>query len=209
MSVDNLMQSKPGASTTGAFGSRCRYARAMNMNSVGAAPLVAYDRRTILLHWLTAALVLLLWIVGQTIDFFPKGTPRVTVRSLHITAGALLVLVVAWRIVWRRRGGVHLPVADPGVAGAAAVVVHRVLYGLVIAVVLLGIASAWIRGDTLFNWFTIPAFAPANRDLREQVVDLHGLAANILLAVAALHAAAAIWHHVIRKDGVLRRMWPR
>ena len=78
-----------------------------------------------------------------------------------------------------------------------------------IAVVVLGIANVWIRGDTLFDWFTAPAFAPANRDLREQVVDLHGLAANTLLAVAALHAAAAIWHHVVRKHGVLRRMWPR
>lgn len=214
MSVYDLMQSNVGASTSGAVSSRRRYARPLNMNNASVAPLVAYDRRTIVLHWLTATLVLALWIVGQTIDFFPKGAPGVTVRSLHIMAGALLALVVAWRgvawrIVWRRRGGAHLPVADPGLAGAAAVVVHRVLYGLVIAVVVLGIANVWIRGDTLFDWFTAPAFAPANRDLREQVVDLHGLAANTLLAVAALHAAAAIWHHVVRKHGVLRRMWPR
>ena len=41
-----------------------------------------YDRRTIVYHWASAALVLGLWIAGQCIDFFPKGTPRITVRSL-------------------------------------------------------------------------------------------------------------------------------
>jgi len=198
-------------------GNRRRYDRAIarwrtpnppDMNDLVRSPL-HHDPRTIVLHWLTAALVLALWIAGQTIDYFPKGTPRVTARSLHITFGVLLALVVAWRISWRLRGGVHLPLSDPGVAGAAAVVVHRVLYGLVIAVVVLGMASVWVRGDTLFNWFTVKAFATANRDLREQVVDIHGLGANILLAIAALHGAAAIWHHVVRKDGVLRRMWPR
>ena len=97
MSVYDLMQSNVGASTSGAVSSRRRYARPLNMNNASVATLVAYDRRTIVLHWLTATLVLALWIVGQTIDFFPKGAPGVTVRSLHIMAGALLALVVAWR----------------------------------------------------------------------------------------------------------------
>jgi len=203
------MQNNSDASTIPAITPWRRYARGMNTHNAGDTSVATYDRRTIVLHWLTAVLVMALWIAGQTIDFFPKGTPRVTARSLHITFGVLLALVVARRVIWRFRGGVHLPLSDPGVAGAAAVVVHRVLYGLMIAVVVLGIASVWIRGDTLFNLFTVPAFATANRDLREQVVDLHGLAANTLLVVAALHAAAAIWHHVVRKDGVLRRMWAR
>ncbi|MEP7295260.1 MAG: cytochrome b/b6 domain-containing protein [Burkholderiales bacterium] len=202
------MQNNSAASTILAAAPEGRYARGMNMRNTGDTSVATYDRRTIVLHWLTAALVLALWVAGQTIDFFPKGTPRVTARSLHITAGVLLALVVLWRITWRLRGGVHLPPSDPGVAGAAAVVVHRVLYGLVVAVVVLGFTSVWIRGDTLFNWFTVPAFTTDNRELREQVVDLHGLGANILLAIAALHGAAAIWHHVARRDGVLRRMWP-
>jgi cytochrome b561 len=45
-------------------------------------------------------------------------------------------------------------------------------------------------------------------DLAEEAVELHGTFANGLLILAGLHAAAALYHHFLRKDGVLRRMWP-
>ena len=65
-----------------------------------------------------------------------------------------------------------------------------------------------MRGDNIFNLFKVPAFEPSNKQLREEVVDLHGLLANALLILAAGHSLLAIWHHVILKDGVLKRMWP-
>jgi cytochrome b561 len=165
-----------------------------------------YDRRTIAFHWITVVLVVGLWTVGQCIDFFPKGTPRVTARSLHILFGIVLAATLAARIKWRLGGGTALPRADAGLAGTAAVLVHRLLYALMIAIVVIGIAAVWIRGDNIFNLFTVPAFDPANKALRHDVVELHGLLANILLFVAGAHAAAALFHHFVRKDGVLRRM---
>lgn len=169
---------------------------------------LAYDRRTILLHWLSAALVAGLWILGQCIDFFPAGTARINARSVHILVGALLAVVLLARIVWRARGGAKLPPADAGPAGKAAVGVHHLLYLLLVAAVVVGLGTEWIRGDNLFNLFTIPAYDPANKPLRHDAVELHGLIANVLLVVAGLHAAAAVWHHRVLKDGVLRRMWP-
>jgi len=53
------------------------------------------------LHWLTAALVISLWALGQTIDWFPKGNPRVFARSMHISLGIALALVLVARIHWR------------------------------------------------------------------------------------------------------------
>lgn len=79
---------------------------------------------------------------------------------------------------------------------------------LIALAVVLGLVSVWVRGDTLFNLFTVPAFDPNDKQLRRTVVDLHELAASSLFIVAGLHAAAALWHHHVRKDGVLRRMWP-
>lgn len=168
-----------------------------------------YDTRTIVLHWLSAALVAGLWLAGQSIDFFPKGAPRVTVRSLHIVAGLLLAVVLVLRLAWRRNGGVKLAPADSGLAGKLAVGAHHFLYLLMAAVVLAGIANVWVRGDTLFNLFTVPAFDPAKRGGNSVVGELHELGANALLIVAGLHAAAAVWHHRVLKDGVLRRMLPR
>lgn len=172
-----------------------------------AAP-TRYDARSIALHWLTAALVVGLWAMGQTIDFFPKGGPRITARSLHIVFGVALALVLAWRIGWRLSGGVRLPPAGAGRLDALASFVHRALYLLLIATVLLGIANVWVRGDTIFGLLKIPAFDTANPGLRETVEDWHGLSANILLALAAAHAAAGLFHHLVLKDGVLRRMLP-
>jgi cytochrome b561 len=167
-----------------------------------------YDSRTIVLHWATAVLVLGLWALGQCIDLFPQDAPRIAARSVHITLGLALALLLAARLAWRVRAGVKLGAASTGIVGRLAVGGHHLLYVLLCAVVLMGMACVWIRGDTLFNLFTVPAFDPGNKALRHDAVELHGLLANTLLGVAALHAAAAIWHHRVLKDGVLRRMWP-
>lgn len=168
-----------------------------------------YDRRTIALHWLTAVLVISLWSLGQTIDWFAKGDPRVFARSTHISLGIALALVLVARIGWRfGNRALHLPRAGAGWLDSVATITHWLLYGLLIATVTLGVANAWIRGDTIFNLFKIQAFDPNNESLKESVEDWHGLAANTLLFVAFFHSAAALVHHVVWKDGVLRRMLP-
>ena len=172
-------------------------------------PALHYDRRTLVLHWLTAALVISLWTLGQTIDWFPKGNPRVFARSTHITLGVALALVLLARIQWRfGGGGVHLPPAGMGWLDKLATLVHRLLYALLITTVVLGIANAWFRGDTIFNLFKIPPLDANDKTLRETVENWHALAANTLLIVAFLHAAAALLHQFVWKDNVLRRMLP-
>ena len=177
------------------------------MDTRTSATATRYDTRTVVLHWLTALLVVALWAVGQTIDAFPKGAPRITARSLHIAGGALLALLLVVRIIWRADPrSVRLPPADTGWLGKLATLTHFVLYGLLCAAVLAGLASTWVRGDNLFNLVTLPAVDPGNRDLRETVEELHELSANLLLVVACLHALAALVHHAVWRDGVLRRM---
>jgi cytochrome b561 len=180
----------------------------MNPAVIAPAPL-HYDRRSIALHWLTAALVLTLWALGQTIDAFPKGDPRTAARSLHICLGAALALVLAYRIWWRLDGGSRLPMAGTGWIDSAGAWTHKLLYLLLIATVLLGIGNAWARGDSLFNLFKIPSFAPDDKDLHETIEDWHAYAANTLFVVALAHAAAGLFHHYIAKDDVLRRVLPR
>jgi cytochrome b561 len=175
--------------------------------NVATAIGLRYDRGSIVLHWLTAALVGLLWVLGQTVDWFPKGEPRIAARSLHIVLGISLALVLAWRIGWRLRAGITLPPVA-GWPGKVAALMHKALYLLLIVTLSLGVANAWVRGDTIFDLFTIPAFDPGNKSLRETVEDWHGLAANILLFAALLHAAAGLLHHYLFNDDVLQRMLP-
>ncbi len=167
-----------------------------------------HGRTIIVLHWLTAVLVGLLWVIGQTIDFAPRGPLRVDYRSVHIVLGGLLAVVLVTRIVWRLRRGDVLPPLDRGLLLWAAKAVHFVLYGLMVAVVGLGITNAWVRGDSLFNLASIPSFAPGDTALRRSIGGWHEWAANAVLIVAGLHAAAALFHHFVLRDATLRRMLP-
>jgi cytochrome b561 len=168
-----------------------------------------YDSRSIRLHWVTAALVAVLWCLGQTIDWFPKGDTRIAARSTHIIVGALLALILAYRIWWRLRHGRRLPPAGSAVEATLARLVHFALYAVLVITIALGLANTWVRGDNLFNLYTIPAFDPQNKALRHQVGDLHAWLANTLLCLAALHSAAGLAHHFIRRDDVLQRMLPQ
>jgi cytochrome b561 len=172
------------------------------------SPAVRYDRTTILLHWVSATLVVLLWSIAQVIDLFPKGTPRIAVRSVHILLGVTLGVVLLARVIWRGGSGRRLPRATPGLAGHAAKVVHYGLYILLAGTVTLGIANVWVRGDTIVGLFTVPKFAPGDKELKETVENLHAWLANTILIVAGLHAVAALVNHFALRNNVLRRMLP-
>lgn len=168
----------------------------------------AYDGRTIAFHWATVILVAFQWILAHYIDAFPRGPLRVDARSTHITVGVLLILVVLARLAWRNRGGVQLaPLGHPALAVVARIT-HWILYALVAAVLLAGIANAWIRGDNLFNLAQIPKLAPGNTALKSTVETLHEWLANSLLILAGVHALAALAHEFVWKDTTLRRMSP-
>jgi cytochrome b561 len=87
--------------------------------------------------------------------------------------------------------------------------VHYLLYGLPGVMVLAGVALAWVRGDSLFNVFSIPSFAPGDKALAEQVGDFHETVGWVILAVAGVHAGAALAHRFWLRDGVLGRMLTR
>jgi cytochrome b561 len=86
--------------------------------------------------------------------------------------------------------------------------VHYALYALLIVMVLVGIFLVYVRGDNFFGLFSIPAFDPNNKALRDNVGELHGTIATIILIFAGLHASAGLIHHYLWHDGVLRRMLP-
>jgi cytochrome b561 len=167
-----------------------------------------HDPVTIAMHWVTAGLVVALWLIGQTIDWAPRGPLRVDYRSLHIVLGVSLAVVLVTRILWRLTRGGMLPPLDTGALLLIARVTHFALYALMVIAVCLGIANVWVRGDSIFNLFSIPSIAPGDKALRGSVEDYHALAANAVLIVAGVHAAAALFHHLFLRDATLRRILP-
>ena len=165
-----------------------------------------YDGGTIALHWLTAVLVVGLWLVGTFLeDLVPKGGLRSGIWSAHFDLGFLLTGLIVAFLVWRRAGGRDLPAEESGPLHRLAKATHAALYVLLIVIVGLGIANAFVRGVSL-GPISLPQLGdPA---WRRSLTQWHGLAANILMALALFHAVAALLHHYLWHDAVLRRMLP-
>jgi cytochrome b561 len=78
----------------------------------------------------------------------------------------------------------------------------------VIGTVLLGLATMWSEGSSIFGLFQVPKMPGTDKALAHQIFGWHALAANAVLIVAGLHAAAALGHHYVLRDAVLARMVP-
>jgi cytochrome b561 len=166
---------------------------------------LVYDRRTIWLHWVVAGTITFMWLLGRLNHLLPKGPLRLDLWSIHILVGLCLAVLIVARIVWRLRHGRRLPPAEHGVRHVVAVSVHYLLYLLMIGVVGLGIAH--VSGFQMFGAFPLPTFW--SKPVNHAIGDWHDLAANIIAAVVVLHALAALYHHYVVRDAVLRRMMPK
>ena len=173
---------------------------------MGRATTGRYDATTMALHWATASLVVVLWILGQTADWFPDGPVNTAMWSTHVVLGFTLAGVLVWRIGWRSSGGRALPAADRGALHVLAKATHYALYLLLATVVTLGIVNAFVRGYSIYDLFHLPQVG--DRRWRHAITEWHGLAANVVLGLAAFHAVAALVHHYIWRDGLLSRMVP-
>jgi cytochrome b561 len=163
-------------------------------------------------HWLTVALVLLAWFLGQFGDAFPRGPSRDMALFVHISAGLAILALLIVRLAWRLASAP--PTAEPTPcghwAGRASALAHAVLYLLLAAVPIVGIVVQFARGNPLpiFGLFEIASPWPADRALSRSIREIHEFAANALLIVAGLHAVAALGHHWILRDRTLQRMLP-
>lgn len=167
-----------------------------------------YDPTTVWLHWTTVALVTILWVIGQTADWLPRGPFRSGVWSVHVILGFVLGFVLLTRIAWRAHFGRVLPPADTGALYAIAKATHYTLYLLLATVVITGITNASYRGFTLFGVWSVPQFGTGDAATRRSITEWHELAANLTLLVAFLHAVAALAHQYVWRDRLLNRMTP-
>jgi cytochrome b561 len=172
---------------------------------------VHYDRLTIALHWLTAALVISLFAIIELRGFLPRGGElREQLEYLHISLGIILFPTVLIRLLWRLVNRGDLPPATSGLQELAARSAHLVLYVLLVTQVALGFLLRWAQGEpfTFFGLFSIPQVFAVDPSLRRTFGELHENVAWAIIILASLHAAAAIFHHYVLKDQVLMRMVP-
>jgi len=169
-----------------------------------------YDDVAVGLHWATAILVVVQFLLGVTWDYFPDATTR-QMQSLHISLGLLLTAVIVARIVWRLMPGHRPPSIVSGWVKLASKGVHTLLYLLLVLQAGLGFAWRWAQGHEVgfFGLFGIPGpYGKLERPLRHLIAESHQYIAWGIVIIAFGHALAALYHHYKLHDRVLGRMLP-
>jgi cytochrome b561 len=161
-----------------------------------------------LLHWLMAACILaMLFIgVGMVSTVMPK---YVALLATHKTLGiAILVLALIRLVVRARYGAPPLPADLPVPMKLAAHLSHYALYALMIGMPLLGWAmiSAGAYPVVLYGNIRLPAILPQSDSLHTLLWNAHYYLAFAFFALVLLHLAAALFHGLVRRDGVFESM---
>lgn len=166
-----------------------------------------------LLHWAMALLIVGIWLLGRYMVSLPDSAMMVKFdyyqlhKSLGLTAFALGVLRLLWRSFNRTPA---LPARMPGWERLAAHVSHVLLYVLILGIPLSGylMASSSTLGiPTLyFKTWSVPHLLGPNAAAEAAFKWIHDQLGWLLVILLGLHVAAALKHHVIDRDDVLRRM---
>jgi len=168
-----------------------------------------YDNVAIALHWTTALLVVANFILSQVWDWFAKPT-RGLLESTHMSFGVLLTIVIVARLVWRLIPGHQVSAIEAGWARLASKATHYLLYAMLVAEAALGFAFRWGAGRPMafFGTGIPPLIGEMAQPLRRELRDFHEWIGWAIIILALLHALAALYHHYVLKDRVLRRMLP-
>ena len=163
-----------------------------------------------LLHWLMAVCILTMLFIG--VGMVSTITPKyLTLVSIHKTLGiAILVLALLRLAVRLRRGAPPLPKDLPEPMKLAAQLSHWALYALMIGMPLIGWAmlSAAAYPIVLLGGVRLPAILPQSDRLHALLWDAHFYLAFVFFALVLMHIAAALFHALIRRDGVFDTMSP-
>ena len=170
-----------------------------------------YSKIGKLIHWITAILVLVAFILG------PGGhedkiysAARAAGREWHETLGLSVFALVLIRVIWRAFTVTpELPPIERWME-LSAKAVQGLLYALMFALPLTAITGAWLEGHplTLLGGIEVAPMLSKSHDFGETISEIHTWLGDAILWIAGFHAAAALFHHYILQDNVLRSMLP-
>jgi cytochrome b561 len=170
-----------------------------------------YTGVAITLHWLIAAVILGTFLLGQYMTNLQLSPAKLKLYSYHKWIGVTIFVLVLARLAWRLA---HRPPAPPATMPAwqhsAAGIAHFFLYVLTLAIPISGWLMSSASGFQVvyLGMIPIPDVLAKNKEMAEQLKQLHEALNWLMVLLVALHIAAALKHHLVDRDDVLRRMLP-
>ena len=163
-----------------------------------------------LLHGLIALIVLIMLVMGVSFDYIPKNI-EIVLMPIHKSLGVTLLFLMFFRLIWWCANPVpQLPNHMKHWEKILARLVHGLFYILLILMPLTGIVMTLAGGHPLPFWSMGEihlSFIPLNKALSHWMNAWHAYLAWIIFALFFLHTVAALKHHFIDKDGLLKRMF--
>ena len=168
-----------------------------------------YGRLSIVLHWITLALLIGVYACIELREIYPKGSElREALKMWHFMLG-LTVFLLVWLRITARLMGKTPPIvpAAPKWQRMIANIVELALYGLMIVLPILGWLTLSAEGKPIpYFGLQLPALVGESKPLAERMEELHVTLATVGYFLIGLHAAAALFHHYVRRDNTLQRM---
>jgi len=166
-----------------------------------------------ILHWVAAVMVVVIYVDGVLLldDWDEKGASGRALLAWHVAAGVTLAAVMLGRLLWRFVNKTPMmPAASPPWEKFAAHAAHAALYVVTLLVTLTGwLMTGGVKPpiEPLLFWlYPVPASSVSSTKL---VAEVHEILAHLLVILAVAHAAAALWHHYVKRDSILKRMLMR
>lgn len=163
-----------------------------------------------LLHWLIALAVFGLFALGWVMVNYPISPTKFELYSLHKSLGITVLLAVVLRLIWRAVNPTPTLAAQPAWERRAATATHWTLYALLMLMPLSGYVINSAANFPMLVWgvLPLPNVTGENEGLQELAERVHLTLFWLLAVLVVLHVAAALRHHFLLKDDVLRRMLP-
>jgi len=170
-----------------------------------------YTKTAISLHWLIALLIVAAFGLGLVMTDIPGLTPtKLKYFSWHKWLGVTVFALACARLLWRRLNAPPPPVRMPASQAKAADAIHILLYVLLFAVPLSGYFYSLAAGVPVvyLGVLPLPVLIGPDPALKPILKTVHYVLTMTLAAGVLAHAGAALKHHFIDRDDVLKRMLP-
>lgn len=166
-----------------------------------------YSKRMVMMHWLTLALLVIAWYLGDTlVDERNEKSATMAGYLVHALVGGSVLVVTAMRMIYRSVDRMPKPVSD-SLMDMVAREVHHGLYLLLVLLPLTGFMTLLTSpvGEALV---TVNAKLLPEKYTGPSAIShvTHDVLMTALMVVVAIHILGVIWHQFIRKDGLMRRM---
>jgi len=170
-----------------------------------------YDAVSRAFHWLVVALVLAQITIALVLPTVLPKSAEDSITAWHLGTGSTILLVMLLRLGWRLSH--PMPPAPTDLPAALRILArgtHWAFYVVLILLPLLGWMAANAYGATprLLGLLPLPRLLAPDQATAETIGGVHKATATLLFVLIVLHVSGALYHALVRRDGVIRRMLP-